>query len=838
MRRFALVCLVAVLLAGSVSALRTGDLNVRGGIVLGEVYRTTWPASGDVNGEDIAVNYARFDLNADVRGNLSTLGDANMSSVYADYFFGDGSQLQNLVAAADVNGTDLEINYARFDLNVDVRGNISTLGDANMTRVYANYFFGDGSGLSNVTAVADVNGQDLAVNNLQVDLNLGVAGDSNLSQVGADDYFGLWRGTVFGAGYDSNYSQVTDFNLQYHSVYDLNLIYFTAEDVNLHFYGIVDVNTAFLPYEGATADTNTGVYGFTTQDLNAMIAVVNTHLFAGGATFTGDVAGISLNEVENPTGDKTFTMANTTLTWTWAAPTDIGFEIDVSGGFTGDGLHVHQHTGNTGVSNLLRAEAADADMTGINVGVVSGSTALFVQQGDVNINDDVNILGDTNLSNVKITGGLFGVDAIDDSNFANIEADYYYGDGSGLTNVTSSADVNGDDVAVNYLRVDLNADVRGNLSALADANMTRVEADYFFGDGSQLQNLTAAADVNGQDLAINYARFDLNVDVRGNLSVLGDANFAALYGTNLFGDASEVTGLTTTVTLDVNNLEQDWLFGLDLNVMASSATMDVNADEQNWLFGQDLNGGITTTMDVNDAEQNWLFLNDLNGDVNTAFVPYRGADKDVNLLSNGIAAEGDSNFAALEADFFFGDGSQLSNVTATADVNGQDLAVNALQVDLNFGVTGDSNVGELQADNYFGLWRGTVFGATYDTNYSQVTDFNSRYHSVYDLNAIYFTGEDVNAAFYGIVDVNFAFVPYIGAVADVNIGSYGLTAYDLNAISLTVEDSLYVESDLNVSSGVNRGVSINADSNRICFPANSCEMYLDYNGTALVIKGA
>jgi len=40
--------------------------------------------------------------------------------------------------------------------------------------------------------------------------------------------------------------------------------------------------------------------------------------------------------------------------------------------------------------------------------------------------------------------------------------------------------------------------------------------------------------------------------------------------------------------------------------------------------------------------------------------------------------------------------------------------------------------------------------------------------------------------------------------------------------------------DVNISSGVNRGVSIRADTNRLCFPSNTCEMYLDYNGTAFV----
>jgi len=58
---------------------------------------------------------------------------------------------------------------------------------------------------------------------------------------------------------------------------------------------------------------------------------------------------------------------------------------------------------------------------------------------------------------------------------------------------------------------------------------------------------------------------------------------------------------------------------------------------------------------------------------------------------------------------------------------------------------------------------------------------------------------------------------------------------DVNiAQDLNVMRTLRVLRDLNVSSGVNRGVSIVADSNRVCFPSNTCEMYIDYNGTAFV----
>ena len=73
-----------------------------------------------------------------------------------------------------------------------------------------------------------------------------------------------------------------------------------------------------------------------------------------------------LNEVENPDGNKNFTMANSLLKFTYTAPTPAGefggaFEIEGKGGFNGDLVHIHQHTGNVGATELLVIESEDSD---------------------------------------------------------------------------------------------------------------------------------------------------------------------------------------------------------------------------------------------------------------------------------------------------------------------------------------------------------------------------------------------------------------------------------------------------------------------------------------------
>lgn len=69
---------------------------------------------------------------------------------------------------------------------------------------------------------------------------------------------------------------------------------------------------------------------------------------------------------------------------------------------------------------------------------------------------------------------------------------------------------------------------------------------------------------------------------------------------------------------------------------------------------------------------------------------------------------------------------------------------------------------------------------------------------------------DANAGWYGKLDVNAHFVPFVSTT------------------------NINLRNDLNISQSANKGVSIQSDANRICFPSNSCELYIDFNGTALV----
>ena len=103
---------------------------------------------------------------------------------------------------------------------------------------------------------------------------------------------------------------------------------------------------------------------------------------AHAATVTGNPHVVLLDELGNPSGNATFTMATKSIIYNFTAPTsaDGAFEINISGGFTGDALHIHQHTGNPGATNLIHLEATDADVVPLRI---DGAGTYDIISGDV-----------------------------------------------------------------------------------------------------------------------------------------------------------------------------------------------------------------------------------------------------------------------------------------------------------------------------------------------------------------------------------------------------------------------------------------------------------------------
>lgn len=89
--------------------------------------------------------------------------------------------------------------------------------------------------------------------------------------------------------------------------------------------------------------------------------------FVGGGSELTDIS-MRLDEVDNPDVDVDFNFGNNkSLTFRSVDRTPVTdegiFNFEARGNFTGDLVHIHQHTGNAGVGTIgLRIEAEDADL--------------------------------------------------------------------------------------------------------------------------------------------------------------------------------------------------------------------------------------------------------------------------------------------------------------------------------------------------------------------------------------------------------------------------------------------------------------------------------------------
>ncbi len=103
-----------------------------------------------------------------------------------------------------------------------------------------------------------------------------------------------------------------------------------------------------------------------------------------GTNFTFDG---TLDEVGNPGANKSFNMTSYQLRFLYVQPTtgDGAFEIEASGAFDGDLLHVHQHTGNPSASDLVHLEAEDADVLPLRI--TSANATAISTDGDIKADD-------------------------------------------------------------------------------------------------------------------------------------------------------------------------------------------------------------------------------------------------------------------------------------------------------------------------------------------------------------------------------------------------------------------------------------------------------------------
>ena len=118
--------------------------------------------------------------------------------------------------------------------------------------------------------------------------------------------------------------------------------------------------------------------GFVKNDANGVLSGGN----AAAAT-------IKLNDIDNPDGATALSMGSNDLKFSFSNPASDGFNIEAIGAFSGDLLHVHQHTGNPGAVNLVSMHAVDTDVTPVFIENAGGEIFKIDNSGNLTLDGTV-----------------------------------------------------------------------------------------------------------------------------------------------------------------------------------------------------------------------------------------------------------------------------------------------------------------------------------------------------------------------------------------------------------------------------------------------------------------
>ena len=277
-----------------------------------------------------------------------------------------------------------------------------------------------------------------------------------------------------------------------------------------------------LVFNSFTGDGTTTAYTLSTQPTNKNYTLVT-------------IGGVTQEKSR-------YSVSGTTLTFTVAAP-PVGEPIEVM--TFGPAITTSGSGGGTGY-NISNGTSSVSVATNSNITAsVSGTTILNLSTSGANIAGYANI-----------TGNITGANA----NLGNlVVANYFSGNGSSLTGVTSSTVTSSAQPNITSVGTLTSLSVGGNIASL-NANLGNlVTANYFSGNGSLLTGITVSSGtsiVNGtSNVAVVSSGGNVTIGVAGTSNVVvvssGQANITGLLGVtgnisgNYFiGNGSQLTGIT------------------------------------------------------------------------------------------------------------------------------------------------------------------------------------------------------------------------------------------------------------------------------------------------------
>ncbi len=712
--------------------------------------------------------------------------------------------------------TDFNAEIGKID-NLFIT-NLDVSGDINANSITANAFFGDGSGITGISAVGDVNGQDINPH----DINARTV-DSN--------YFGIFRGTIDTA-LDANLTNLgisgrlwAD-DINGHVPYvgaNQNIILASQSISGLHFTATGTVKGLLLHASrtegGASVSIErTGAGGnpnqwdlFITND-GASVGNQAASLFLEPTDVNGDLIfrdfdnliTMQLDHSENDVYIPNGMLGITGKAKITSTGTDVALDIDSS-------------SSNTLIE--IDATGLSADDYAVHINANSGARGLYAASPN-----DIGIWGDGG-SFIGIYGKSTSDAGVYDVSTSNIGVEgrstSYVGVYGGSTEHYGTAGWSAESVGVYAKSYGGNAiyalgNYKGEPNVFAkvwqfDGTTTNDHTVEARSTGGTPFTLIADTDdyiyIGMPDNRFYMAHFELAVN--GSYTGL-DWEFR---NASAWTDMTE-TGGALTSSGDMTWIDDDMANWTKYSLGASGENLSGAPDDTIRFWIRASASAVATTATANDVslkKGNALeYFANYNDSSPSSYFTWYG---DLNILDSG-----DINADGITANAFFGDGSGLTSVSAIADVNGEDINPQ------------DINATKIQSIDFFGTFRGTI-KAIIDANFSNIgtTDLYVSYLSA--------TGD---ANFAG--DVNFLNIGMTGgfsglnAIGDANFVRLGIT--DVYASSLEViSDANFTRvqtTDAYVSRLEATGdANFTGDLNTARIGIGSA--FLDYNGDAFVL---
>ncbi len=288
--------------------------------------------------------------------------------------------------------------------------------------------------------------------------------------------------------------------------------------------------------------------------------------------------GIRLDEVNNPNANKDFSMGNNELMFSFTGPTGANgaFGIEASAGFSGDLVHIHQHTGNPGAVDLVHLEASDADVVPLRIvgagtyDMIAGAISVgdIVTSGTV---DGVDIAGRDHAESHSVashndtTGTGAELNTLTDNSMADaLHRHSELSASDGAPDQALTVDANGRVNISNDFSVDtdlLFVDIAGNVG-VGIGTGTPSEMLDVVGNAEINGDIIVSGTVDGIDIATDVAANTAkDTNVTTNITVVEaptNVDIQSSDGTNDTIAAADVTnaGVMTTTMYDehvVNN---------------------------------------------------------------------------------------------------------------------------------------------------------------------------------------------------------------------------------------------------------------------------------------------